>query len=84
MARVKKYIFTPATAAEIRKAVGVTRSDSAIVARVLKRLGYDSEPSASAADSPTAGARSKSAQARKKAPPSAKKDAAPGKSPARG
>lgn len=42
MARVKKYIIAePATLDEVRKTLKITRADSAVVSKVLKRLGYD-------------------------------------------
>jgi hypothetical protein len=39
----KKHIVTPATADEISKAVGVTKKDTALVTKVLLRLGYIKE-----------------------------------------
>jgi hypothetical protein len=46
MARVKKYIISePATLEEVRKTLKITRADQAVVAKVLKRLGYDIPPS---------------------------------------
>lgn len=42
MARVKKYIISePATLDEVRKTLKITRADSAVVSKILKRLGYD-------------------------------------------
>jgi len=79
MARVKKYIFTPATAEEIQRAVGVTRADSAIVAKVLKELGFI-EPSVAQEGSPLKHRLPTTVSSRGKAAPAAKR-ARTGKGP---
>jgi hypothetical protein len=41
--RTEKHIVVPATAAQISRAVGVTKKDAALVKRVLLQLGYIKE-----------------------------------------
>jgi hypothetical protein len=46
MAKVaKKHVVPPATAEEIRRAVGVTKEDARLVKKVMTELGYLPKPS---------------------------------------
>jgi len=46
MRKTEKHIAPPATADEIRKGLGITRKDRAVVRKVLTELGYIGKKSA--------------------------------------
>jgi hypothetical protein len=63
--KTEKHIAPPATAEEIRRAVGVTKKDRAIVRKVMAELGYLGKPVGKSVKAKSETARKGSAQSRK-------------------